>query len=493
MDTANTSESQSDTLGRLEALAQAARPLAPDAAARRQALEKVAAYTESYLEELGRRPVYESPGDAAETLRALRLSEQGGSVESALSLLHEHVSTNGQTLGSDRFFAYIPSGGLYSSALGDFLAAVVNRYAGVGFAAPGAARLEKSLLNWLAELVGYPAGSEGDLTSGGSMATLSAVVTAREAHGIDSRRVVDTVVYLTRQMHHTFAKSLRIAGLGDCVLRDVPMDSSLRMDVDELRKAIVKDRQAGLSPWMIAAAAGSTDVGAVDPLERVAEVAADERLWFHVDAAYGGAFALCAEGRRRLAGIEQSDSLILDPHKGFFLPSGSGVVLVRDGQKMRDAFRARGAYMQDMYDDPERSACDLSPELTRPFRGLRFWLPFKLLGIAPFRAALEEKLLLAAYFRDRMLQEDNCELGPGPDLSIVTFRYTPPGHDANEFNRRLVDTLREDGRIFLTSTTIGNRFILRMAILGYNTHLDSVNTAIDVIRETASRLIHAKR
>ena len=475
-----------ERLGELQILSSS---LEPDSAARRNALSGVAEYTESFLEGVRTRSVFQAPGDAAETLAALRISEGAGSVEQALGLLHEHVTTVGQNLGSDRFFAYIPSGGLYPSALADFLGAVVNRYAGVGFAAPGAARLEQSLLNWLAEMFGYPAAADGDLTSGGSISALSAIVAAREARGINSRNVSRTTVYLTAQTHHSFHKALHIAGMGECVMRYVPMDSSLRMNADELQRMIDEDREAGLEPWLIAASAGTTDVGAVDPLDAIADIASTSGTWFHVDAAYGGAFALCEEGKKRLSGLQRSDSLIFDPHKGFFLPSGSGVVLIRDGDLLRKAFHTRGTYMQDAAGDPERSACDLSPELTRPFRGLRLWLPFKLLGIAPFRAALEEKLLLAEYFRDEMSQHQNCELGPGPDLSIATFRFLPAKGDVNDFNRRLVNELRADGKIFITSTTIDGKFTIRMAILGYNTHLASVDTAISTIREKAAALM----
>ncbi|MBT8077264.1 MAG: aminotransferase class V-fold PLP-dependent enzyme [Gammaproteobacteria bacterium] len=489
MDTSREKPPAGDIVARLLELQQGAAPLQLDSQTRRAALAKVAEFTESFIERSAKQAVYQPAPAAADSLAALRITGQPDTIESALDILHEHVSSTGQAIVSDRFFAYIPSGGIYPSALADFIAAVINRYAGVGYAGPGAARLEQSLVNWLVDLTGYPETAEGDLTSGGSMATLSAVVTAREAHGIGSAKVSRSVVYLTPQMHHTFAKALRIAGMGDCVLRQVPMTGELRMNVAELEHAIAADRDAGLTPWLVATSAGSTDVGAVDPLDDIADVARAAGVWFHVDAAYGGAFLLCKDGKTRLAGLEKSDSLVLDPHKGFFLPSGTGAVLVRDGQKMRNAFRARGVYMQDIEDDTERSACDLSPELTRPFRGLRFWLPLKLLGVAPFRAALEEKLLLARYFRDCMRDEEHCELGPGPDLSVVTFRYLPSGHDPDAFNRRLVKEIQDDARVFLTSTTIDGRYTIRMAILGFNTHLESVDTAIAVIREKVALLL----
>lgn len=416
-------------------------------------------------------------------MEAMKLSTAPAPLGEALGILGEHVERSGHNLGSSRFLAYIPSGGLYESALADYLAAVTNRFSGVGYASPGATRMEETLLRWLAGVVGYPDTSEGDLTSGGSMAALSAVMAAREAFGIKSKTVTDRVVYITSQTHHTFRKALHITGMGDCVIRKLETDAGYRMSPAALQDAIAADRAQGLSPWLVAASAGTTDIGAVDPLDEIADITEKENVWFHVDAAYGGAFALCDDGKRRLKGLERTDSLILDPHKGFFLPGGVGVVLVRDGSKLFDAYHARGAYMQDMFHDTERSPCDFSAELTRPFRALRFWLPFKMLGTAPFAAALEEKLLLAQYFYEQLADIDAIQMGPPPDLSIFTFRFIPKTGNADSYNKKLVEAIRDDGRVFLTSTTLDDRYVIRAAVLGYNTHLDDVDVALTVIRE----------
>ena len=238
-----------------------------------------------------------------------------------------------------------------------------------------------------------------------------------------------------------------------------------------------------------AASAGTTDTGAVDPLNSIADIAAESAVWMHVDAAYGGAFALCQAGQERLKGIERSDSLVLDPHKGFFLPCGIGVVLVREGQKLYDAYHARGIYMQDVAGDTERSPCDYSAELTRPFRALRFWLPFKVHGSQAFAAALEEKLLLAQYFYEQCGKIAGIQPGPAPDLSIVTFRFCPARLDADVATRMLLDAIQRDSRIYLTSTTIAGRFTIRMAILTYHTHIEDVDLALQVINECAAAIL----
>ncbi len=478
-------ESITDKLATLEALA---RRLEISAGDRVAAFERAGEHVERFIESLPARAVYARPGPRDEAMRAFAISEHPESLSAALQAVEQYVDGIGHNLGSSRFFAYIPSGGLYESALADYVAAVSNRYSGVGAAAPGATRMEDALLRWLAGVIGYPESAEGDLTSGGSMATLSAIVAAREACGVRSSQVTSSVVYVTAHTHHTFRKALHVAGVGECPVREIPCDDGLRMDVHALKKAIREDRDAGMKPWLIAATAGTTDAGAVDPLDAIADLAADFGLWMHVDAAYGGAFALCEEGSRRLAGLDRADSLVLDPHKGFFLPCGIGVVLVRDGQKLFDAYHARGTYMQDVAGDTERSPCDYSAELTRPFRALRFWLPFKVHGSGVFAAALEEKLLLAQYFYNEVRKIPGIEVGPRPDLSIVTFRLRPTDGDANAASKALVEAIVEDGRVFMTSTTIDGQFTIRMAILTNSTHLDEVDLALQAIRDCSAEI-----
>ena len=213
-----------------------------------------------------------------------------------------------------------------------------------------------------------------------------------------------------------------------------------------LEQQIEDDKAAGLNPFLVVASAGTTDVGAIDPLTEIGEIAKRHDLWYHIDAAYGGFFILTDEGRKKLSGIELSDSVIIDPHKGLFLPYGLGVVLVRnvDDLNVRSAFDAN--YMQDAFAGPdELSPAEISPELTKHFRGLRLWLPLKLHGVAPFRACLEEKLLLAKYFY-REIQKLGFVSDLEPELSVVTYRYVPRSGNADEFNKKLLEAVVADGR-----------------------------------------------
>lgn len=419
------------------------------------------------------------------------IGEEGIPIERALALFEQEVVRPGGNPASGGHLAYIPGGGLYPAALGDYLAAVTNKYAGLFFTGPGPVRMENMLLRWTADLVGYPASATGNIASGGSIASLAAIVTARDSRGIQAADYASSVVYLTSQAHHCLEKALRIAGLGEAPVRHVAMNEHHHMDPAALAAAIAADRQAGLKPWLIVAAAGTTDTGAVDPLEEIAEIAEREGCWYHVDAAYGGYFLLTAAGKERLKGIERSDSVVLDPHKGLFLPYGSGIVLVRDGRRLEATHSFTGAYMQDSFEAREEiSPADVSPELTKHFRALRMWLPLKLHGVAPFRAALEEKLLLAAYFHHKVAKL-GFEVGPPPDLSVVTYRWAPAGmplEDANRLNQQIVEGMRRDGRIFISSTMIGDRFTLRMVALHFRTHKKHIDLALEVLAEQLEKL-----
>lgn len=466
-----------------------ARRLEPDNDARAQLVNNVTAYAQQFLEGTADAPAYVAPDDEHRASFDASISNKGIDLATLLATLDQHVDTPGVNPTSGRFMGYIPGGGLFYSALGDFLAAVTNRYAGVHFASPGAVQVENALLEWMAEVVGYPATSAGNLTSGGSIANLIGIVTARDSHSIKADQVKRAVVYTTEHAHHSVDKALRIAGLGACVRRTIPVDEHYRMQAPALSDAIERDRQEGRHPWLIIGSAGTTNTGSVDPLDAIADVAAANDLWFHVDGAYGAFFALCDEGRQILRGMERSDSIVMDPHKTLFLPYGTGAVLVKDRQQLYESHHSHADYMQDVIEpDQMLSPADVSPELTKHFRGLRLWLPLKLLGVAPFRAALEEKLLLARYFHERLQEIDGFEVGPAPDLSVVTYRYVPARGDPNEFNRRLVEAIQADGRIFVTSTLLDGTFVLRLAVVSFRTHLADIDETIDVLMRTARRL-----
>jgi aromatic-L-amino-acid decarboxylase len=466
-----------------------ARLLEPTAGERLAMRERVVGYAERFLDRIGDLPAYVTTEDKGKGIFDSPIMETPGSIETAIDLIERHVDRPGLNPASGGHLGYIPGGGIYHSALGDYLADVSNRYAGVSYGGPGAVRLEQMLIDWMVATTGYPATAGGNLTSGGSIANLIGIVAARDSCGITAREITRSVIYLTTQAHHSVDKAIRIAGLRECPLRHVPVDERYRMAANELERIIVEDERAGLNPWLIVCAAGTTDVGAVDPLGAIAEIAARHHLWMHVDGAYGAFFILCEEGRKKLAGMEKSDSLVMDPHKGLFLPYGSGAVLIRDRRKLYESFWYQANYLQDaLASSEEPSPADLSPELTKHFRGLRLWLPLKLVGVAPFRAALEEKLLLARYFHEEIGRAAGFEAGRSPDLSVATFRYLPKRGDANAFNEQLLQEVVRDGRVFLSSTRLDGKFVIRVAVLCFRTHLETIDYALAILKEKAAEL-----
>ncbi len=474
---------------KIKALEKKALELEPEAEFRNRLVGKVIRYTDEFLENIYDTPAYQLTEDKGIGLYNSPITEEPITIDEALQLVEDNVDRPGLNPASGGHLAYIPGGGIFTSAPADYLAAVTNRYSGVFFASPGAVRMENMLIDWMAEMVGYPKSAAGNLTSGGSIANLIGIVTARDAHGLKARDFERTVVYLSKQVHHCVDKALRVAGLSECVKRYVALDSDYRMRVDALENAVQEDEQRGLIPWLVIASAGTTDTGVVDPLEGIGAVAKSKGLWYHIDGAYGAFFVLCKEGEKLLEGMASSDSIVMDPHKGLFLPYGSGAVVVKGGQKLLDSHYYTANYMQDaVASRDELSPADLSPELTKHFRGLRLWLPLKLHGVAPFRAALEEKILLARYFHGELQKIDGFEVGPYPDLSVVTFRYIPKSGDVNQFNRRLTEEILRDGRVFLSSTMLEKRFTLRLAVLSFRSHLDIVDLTIEILKEKITYL-----
>ena len=470
--------------------AEQAEIIEPDAARRHELLTAVNDYTERFLETLPDRPAFNFTEDMGAGLYDSPITEEGMEIGEILRIYKENVDEQALCAVSGKFFGYISPCSMYYSALGDYMAAVMDEYAGEFASSPGAVRMEYQLLDWMAELVGYrPGTAKGVLASGGSIATLTCIVTAREAHGLKAGKYTRAVVYYTRFTHHCVAKALHIAGLGGCVMREVATDADFGMDPDALAEMIRADRTAGLDPWLVVSSAGTTDLGNVDDLERIGAITHEHGLWFHVDAAYGGFFILCDLVREQFRGIELSDSVVMNPHKGLHTPFGLGAALIRDGRHLYQAHYYTADYLQDRaFHDQEVSPADVSPELTRHFRALRLWLPLKLIGVAPFRAMLSEKLLLARYAWKRLQSIPGFEVGPEPQLSIFVFRYIDVEGDVDEFNRRLVERLRRDGTIVLTSTLIDNVYMLRLCILSYRTHIDTIDLAIDVIRREVDKL-----
>ena len=467
--------------GQLAVLRDQTRPLEPDAAERAQLGGQVLDHALRFLDEVEEAPSYRPPGEAFDRRFDPEFTASGRAVDEVLDFIATTVDRPGIATTSPRFLGYIPGGGLFHSGLGDLLAAVSNKYAGFATAGPGAVRIENACVDFLRDAVGYPRSAAGTLTSGGSIANLTAIVAAREALDPDG----GGAIYTTRYAHYCVDKALKIAGRGRSPHRKIATDANTRMRVDALRAALDRDVADGIRPWLIVASAGTIDMGAIEPLAEIAALARDYGAWFHVDGAYGGLFALCDEGRAKLHGIALADSIALDPHKTMFLPYGTGAVLVREGHLLAEAFGHDAEYIRPFGEaDVGPSPANLSPELTRHFRSLRLWLPLQLAGIDAFKAAQTEKLMLARYFHARLSELPSLDPGPEPELSVVAFRH----RSGDEAGERLMAHLQQGGRIMLSGTRIDGAYYLRAAILCFRTHVDHIDEAVAAIRDALADL-----
>ncbi|HEU5250244.1 MAG TPA: aminotransferase class I/II-fold pyridoxal phosphate-dependent enzyme [Thermoanaerobaculia bacterium] len=444
-----------------------------------------------YVESLPQQPSADTEG-SSELARSLvePLPESGRPYEELLDFLFEKVVRKGFGTAGPGYLAYIPGGGILHSAVADLIADGVNRYVGVFAAAPGLAQLEANVVRWFGDIVGYPATARGFLTTGGSLANFSAVVTARRDRLPDD--FLSGTLYASDQSHHSVEKAAMLAGFPESSVRTIPSDDAFRIRLDALGESVSRDRAAGRRPFFVVGNAGTTNTGAVDDLAALADFCARERLWFHVDGAYGGFFLLTARGRKALEGIERSDSVVLDPHKGLFLPYGTGSLLVRDGESLRRAHALSADYMPTMQDDPDLVDFNLiSPELSRDWRGLRVWLPIAMHGIGPFRRNLEEKLELTRRATEELREIPGIEILAEPQLSIVAFCLARPGAGADEtnaLNRRFLDAINSRRRVYLTGTMLGARFALRICVLSFRTHMDRMREGMDDIRAAAEEL-----
>lgn len=458
-------------------------PLEPDGAEVRRLVDEAVARIVRYLETLPEQPAADVEG-AVELARSLAepLPEAGWPLGELLDLLFERAVPKSYNAAGPGYLGYIPGGGLFASALADLVAGSVNRYTGVFAAAPALVQLEANVLRWFADLVGYPAQARGILTSGGSLAAFTAIVTARRERLPED--FLSGTLYLSDQTHHSVAKAAVLAGFPPGNVRVVASDGAFRIRLDRLAERVAEDRRRGLTPFLVAASAGTVNTGAIDPLPELARFAREEGLWLHADAAYGGFFVLTERGREALAGLEAADSVVLDPHKGLFLPYGNGALLVRDGPALRRAHSFGASYLPESQADPDLADFHLDgPELSRPYRGLRAWLPLKLYGAAAFRRALDEKLDLARWIAGELRAIQHLAMVAEPELSLLAFRLEPPGTSEaqrDRLNREVLAQVNARRRVFLTGTVLpDDRFVLRLCVLSFRTHRDRMEMALE--------------
>lgn len=421
--------------------------------------------------------------------------EEGRDPDRVLARAVHEILPRAGRIDHPRFMAFVGNSPVWASVLGDWLASGFNIFQGTWLESAGPSQVELVVLEWFREWMGLPEGASGLFTSGGSAANLIAVVAARVRAGEPDR----PAAYLSAQAHSSVGRGLRIAGFPDDALRAIPVGPDLRMRPDRLREAVQRDREAGRTPVLVAANGGATNTGIVDPLPELAAVAREAGAWFHVDAAYGGFARLAPRGRELLAGIEEADSVTLDPHKWLFQTYEAGCLLVRDPDDLTRAFRVIPEYLQDTDLGLEHvNFGDRGLQLTRAFRALKVWTTVQMHGRRALAEAVDRVMELADHAARRIRREPSLELLGEPGMSIVCFRALPdPGQDRprpgdaapdpalDAWNHAIQDRIVEEGTAMMSSTRIHGHFALRICMVGHRTTRADVDAVLDRIVELA--------
>lgn len=389
------------------------------------------------------------------------------------------------------FMAYVPGCPTFPAVLGDWLATGYNFFAGVWPVAEGPNAVELAVLEWFRVWTGMPAGAGGLLTNGGSGATLTAIIAARHAVvGEDASRLPRLALYSSDQAHSAALRAAWIAGIPRAQVRVLASDAEYRVRPADVRRAIAADRAAGLLPVAVVVSAGTTNTGAVDPLDELADVCAEEQTWLHADAAYGGFAVLTERGSRLLAGLGRCDSVALDPHKWLFVPFECGSLLVREPDRLRAAFQVLPDYLRDVAAGEDGvNFADYGEQLTRQSRALKVWLGVRYFGLGAIRGEIDRAMDLAVYAEELVRAQPLLEVRSPAQLGVLCFRVHPAGvnEDAalDALNERVNAAMGADGRYLISSTRLRGSFTLRLCILGFRTTPTDVEGLVRTVVECA--------
>lgn len=462
----------------------------------RKALEQVAAYYES----LAGRPVLEPA--TSRQLRSLLdepLPQQGADFDSLLHTIDSVVTRYSRHSAHSRFFGYVSAPGTPIAALGGLLTSALNVNVTCWRSAPAGADLEHVVIEWLKQMLGYPAGA-GLLVSGGSMANFAALAAARSAKaGVNVVREGAAAAgrmcaYVSEEGHFSITKAAGMLGIGEANVRAVRTNGSLQIDLEHLRQLVESDRAAGALPFCVVANAGTTATGAFDPIEPLADFARSHNLWLHVDAAYGGFAALAPSARLLFEHLSEADSVTLDPHKWLYLPVGCGCVLYKDPAAARAAFSHGAEYTRTigLQDDEAFAYWDYGPELSRPFRALDLWLLIKFVGVERLSEAIERNIACARYFEGLVDAAEDFEM-LASGLSIFCFRHRPRdgGADLDSWNEKILVKLQRAGSSYLSNARVNGKFALRGCVLNYRTTERDMEILLEDVRKAAETVERA--
>jgi aromatic-L-amino-acid/L-tryptophan decarboxylase len=452
----------------------------------------------SYYESLPDRPILEPTSSEAlrNTLRE-PLPREGAGFDILMATVQDVLLRYTRHNGHPRFFGYVASPGTGVGAIGSMIEAALNANVTSWRSAPAPTELEHVVIDWIKEMLGYPAEAAGLLVSGGSMANFAGLAAARsfkapevtqEGMPAGGKRMR---FYCSGEAHFSVQKAAAMLGVGESNVRTVPTDSRLRMDVSALDRAIAEDLAAGHLPACVVASLGTVGAGAVDPLREIAAVAQRHGLWLHVDAAYGGFAALAPSARPFFDGIGLADSVALDPHKWLYLPAGCGCVLYKEPAAARRAFSHGADYINVIGHERDEAFAfwDYGPELSRPFRALNLWLLLKYAGAQRLGEAIESNIRCAKKLEALVNASGDFEMLAPVTLSIFCFRYAPKNYtgDLDTLNERTLIALQRAGNSYVSNARVQGRFALRGCVLNYRTTERDMELLLEDVREAARK------
>lgn len=450
----------------------------------------VDAIIDHHLHQNEKPPVVKATRLEMDTLFAEGLPEQPGDLHEVLNFVLENVMTQSNIVSHPKSYAFVPGPSNYISVMADTLATGFNVFSGGWMASAAAAEIEILTMNWLLQLFKFPIKKGGGIfTSGGSMANLTALVTAR--HQKCGEDFSKAVIYLSDQAHSSNIKAINVLGFKKEQIRIIPTDSEFKMAINKLRNAIARDVLDGLQPFCVLASAGTTNTGTVDPLSELSAICKAENVWFHVDAAYGGAAILAKNGNQLLRGIEKADSITVDPHKWFFQPYEIGCLLVRNHKWLSNTFTEKPEYLRDIEGNAsEINFFDHGIELTRRFRALKFYMSIKTFGLKSFRKAIDYNIFLAEATETYLRKSNVWEIVSPANLAIINFRYNPMNERYSEkeldaLNQKIANRITNSGQALLVTTVLNKQVVLRMCLINPRTTLTDVKATIKLCEQLA--------
>ena len=462
-----------------------------------------------YFAELPSKPILtHTSSDAIREQLDQQLPVTGQEFDTLLMTIQDAIFPSSRHNGHPRFFGYIASPGTPATAIADLLASTLNPNVTSWRSAPGPTEVERLTIQWIKEIIGYDPEGEGIFVSGGSIANFCAIAAARRAKApihvtdVGAQALTQVMrIYISEEGHYSTRKAAGLLGIGRGNVREIKTNSHFQIDVQALRDAIEEDLVDGYLPICVVGTPGTVQLGSCDPLNEIADVAAEYNLWFHVDACYGGFAALAPSKRHLFQGIERADSVALDPHKWLFLPSDCSCILYRDPAQARATFGFDTDYVTIMADAPDEAFAfwDFGPELTRRFRALKTWMMLSHVGTKALGEAVENNCACARYLAELVNQADDFEMLAPVELSIFCFRYVPPAlklsytpteravidEELNGLNEQILKQLQKGGSSYLSNANVGGHFALRGCVVNFRTTYEDMAILLDDIRQVA--------